>query len=414
MRWFKKQKPVQVAPEGTLIGTDDGFRAIVDDQGTVFPLGADHGVQWWVRYGDDWHQPNGETRQRQTRPGTAPILETTMHIPDGRVIATTWAAAATGPGVITEIRNESAAPIAIAVSPEPAPWSTSPQGKSGVVTVVHGSGMRFVVPGPGAEKAKPEDFPEAERVKAGWDKRFEEIADTQLPGTDLGGFKTQQLVDLFLAEPTPDGACSLSAWGLPTEATRQIAEAAPSPEWLNAAVEHWARHRNLADFTEPRRIDLDQLLRSAGRRTAPTDPQSLANLLAALGEHQAATDLQKQKPAQDVWPRRYGALVEETSKGLALFPDEFSADWYGKDLAVTGLATQWGQFGFALRWHGARPALLWELNPHPETSAVITTPGLDTSFESNKNEGETLLAEPPKVRAVGTVPTARTLSEGKG
>ena len=141
---------------------------------------------------------------------------------------------------------------------------------------------------------------------------------------------------------------------------------------------------------------------------------TLPNLLAALGEHQAATDLQKQKPAQDVWPRRYGALVEETSKGLALFPDEFSADWYGKDLAVTGLATQWGQFGFALRWHGARPALLWELNPHPETSAVITTPGLDTSFESNKNEGETLLAEPPKVRAVGTVPTARTLSEGKG
>jgi hypothetical protein len=39
--------------------------------------------------------------------------------------------------------------------------------------------------------------------------------------------------------------------------------------------------------------------------------------------------------------------------------------------------------------------LLWELNPHPETSAVITTPGLDASFESNKNEGETLLAEPP-------------------
>ncbi len=44
MRWFKKQKATQAAPEGTLIGTDDGFRAVVDDQGTVFPLGADHGV----------------------------------------------------------------------------------------------------------------------------------------------------------------------------------------------------------------------------------------------------------------------------------------------------------------------------------------------------------------------------------
>jgi hypothetical protein len=46
---------------------------------------------------------------------------------------------------------------------------------------------------------------------------------------------------------------------------------------------------------------------------------------------------------------------------------------------------------FAVRWHGARPALLWDAPAGLELSA----PALDPAWSSAEAAGETLLAEPP-------------------
>ena len=42
---------------------------------------------------------------------------------------------------------------------------------------------------------------------------------------------------------------------------------------------------------------------------------------------------------------------------LPAFPDE----WLGRDVEAHHLLTREGRLSFAVRWHGARPALLWEL-----------------------------------------------------
>ena len=50
-----------------------------------------------------------------------------------------------------------------------------------------------------------------------------------------------------------------------------------------------------------------------------------------------------------------------------------------------------GLVSYALRWHGARPALLWDV----PAGVTIRVPAFDTAFESREPQGETLLAEPP-------------------
>ncbi len=55
--------------------------------------------------------------------------------------------------------------------------------------------------------------------------------------------------------------------------------------------------------------------------------------------------------------------VIETPTGLDLLP-AVPAEWYGQPVEVHGVPTAHGTLSFAVRWHGERPALLWELEPH--------------------------------------------------
>jgi hypothetical protein len=63
---------------------------------------------------------------------------------------------------------------------------------------------------------------------------------------------------------------------------------------------------------------------------------------------------------------------------------------------VHDLATTFGRLSYAIRWHGERPALLWELVPHDGVGGVrLTTPALDPSWSSTEAAGEALLAKVP-------------------
>ena len=97
-------------------------------------------------------------------------------------------------------------------------------------------------------------------------------------------------------------------------------------------------------------------------------------------------------------------LVCETSTGLAVcgaLPDE----WLGQNFEVHDAPTRFGHMSYAVRWHGHRPALLWELSPPAAErdadadaararSVTITAPGLDATFSSTESRGEVLLEGP--------------------
>lgn len=85
-------------------------------------------------------------------------------------------------------------------------------------------------------------------------------------------------------------------------------------------------------------------------------------------------------------------LVREDRGGLALcsvVPDS----WLGQSWEVRDMPTAFGRLGFAVRWHGERPAILWELEPHDGINAVeLAVPGLDATWSSSDLRGEALLA----------------------
>ncbi len=60
-----------------------------------------------------------------------------------------------------------------------------------------------------------------------------------------------------------------------------------------------------------------------------------------------------------------------------------------------------GRLSFAVRWHGARPALLWDLAaPEGAGPVLLTCPGLDPTWRSTDPRGEALLAPPDHLTAV--------------
>jgi hypothetical protein len=86
-------------------------------------------------------------------------------------------------------------------------------------------------------------------------------------------------------------------------------------------------------------------------------------------------------------------LVRETPDGglalCSMVPDA----WLGGGIEVHDAPTHHGLLSFAVRWHGDRPALLWELVPHPGVGTVrITAPGLDPEWSSDELRGDALLS----------------------
>jgi hypothetical protein len=67
---------------------------------------------------------------------------------------------------------------------------------------------------------------------------------------------------------------------------------------------------------------------------------------------------------------------------------ELPAAWRGGNLEVHDAPTRRGPVSFAVRWHGARPALLWDVPPGTELRA----PGLDPAWSTSSAQGDALLA----------------------
>ena len=431
---------------GTRVGTDDGFRAVVDDAAAVHLLDRPVWVGWWIGGDDRWYDPAAERAVRQVRPGPAPVLETRLRVAGGDVVATTWAAVAGGPGVVVELANETPVPVAVAVvagsggqvavedrtlsvdgaaactvDREPgrfaladtsaALWAAvtggaasesvppplaSPTGDATgalVVPLLHHQSLRFVVPG-----GDPARLPAADRVAAGWSTRLEGAARIELPDESLQASVSAGLVDLLLAEPVPDVAAQLASWGLVAEAVERIAahHGEDSAGWLRATATCWVLHRRPEPFAD---LPLGDLVAAA--RSEPGAVARLAGLFAARGDDRAATDAASlagslagslAEPEGPLWDlaRR---LARPVDGGLALL-GEVPESWYGQPVEVHDLPTVHGSLSYGVRWHGERPALLWEFEPHDDGPVRLTVPGLDPAFSTTEPTGEALLAAP--------------------
>jgi hypothetical protein len=93
-------------------------------------------------------------------------------------------------------------------------------------------------------------------------------------------------------------------------------------------------------------------------------------------------------------------LVREVGESELAMCSMLPDAWLGQGIEVHDAPTHFGTLSFAVRWHADRPALLWELTPHPDIApgtVRLAAPGLDPTWSTTDLRGETLLApvEPP-------------------
>ncbi|MHB8670782.1 MAG: hypothetical protein ACYDAD_09535 [Acidimicrobiales bacterium] len=138
---------------------------------------------------------------------------------------------------------------------------------------------------------------------------------------------------------------------------------------------------------------------AATAATAPKDEPLLAQVDGLLG---SATSTWTWSDAYGGHSRRATALflslvrdilLTETQDALVLLPT-LSRSWLGQPVEVHDAPTRHGPISFALRWHGERPALLWDLRRHDDGCRRLRAPGLDPAWSTNDPQGEVLLSRP--------------------
>ncbi len=86
------------------------------------------------------------------------------------------------------------------------------------------------------------------------------------------------------------------------------------------------------------------------------------------------------------------SLVAAGRRAGDILPGGLPPTWLGANFEVHGLPTSArASVSFALRWHGDRPALLWEQTGPP---VMLTATAIDAEWRSDAPAGETLLAAP--------------------
>ncbi len=308
-----------------------GVIATVDEHGSV--RRNDAVIEWRVRT-DEWIVPS-DVRARQTRVDIAPIAETAIRVPGGEAVQRAYALGDAARTVVIEVENASPDAIAVGfVVPEgvvcswaPKPARTEPDGLV-VFPVPHRTRVRCAIADAPVDAATLADV---DGVVRAWDRVLDRGMRTELP-VDLQAQVDRARVDALLAPPSAAAFVALEDWGFDDEAASM-----------------WAR------------LGMRER-RSARRRAVETG---------VLGATRAAL------------------IADDTRGVIDLFPG-FRTEWLGQNLAAHDIPLRRGRCSFAVRWHGARPALLWDV----PSGVRLRTPVLDPGFESREPVGETLLAEP--------------------
>ncbi len=84
-------------------------------------------------------------------------------------------------------------------------------------------------------------------------------------------------------------------------------------------------------------------------------------------------------------------VVNDSGSSVDLVPG-FGEAWLGQPVALLRLPTRGGSLSFAVRWHGARPAVLWEMEG--DRPFTLTCSEIDPNWSTTERRGEALLDAP--------------------
>ncbi|MFZ4585241.1 MAG: hypothetical protein ACOYNI_08440 [Acidimicrobiia bacterium] len=384
----------------TAVGTiESGTLARVDACGTIELAALPIALNWWIGADDRWHDATTEVAVRQLSIGDAPVVETRMRVPGGDACARVYATADAEGVVIWEIANDSPSPFAAALVARPAgkrlpsferdelvvyaagrplfefdrrpgevrlpgdpdtatdlPESTRGAAVA-VVPVPHRSFVRVAIT-PGrfgtvdlATVAGPDD------VARAWNAQLRRGLDVELPDARWQSAVQRARAEVLLraaakAVVDADVVVALEDWGFDAEATQAW-------DQLGVLAKRRAAQRSFLDPVDA--FSVVERLATAPEAGPLADPARLLQLVRAV-------------------------LVTEHDDGVDVLP--FLPDaWRGASLDVRNVPTRSGSVSYAVRWHGERPALLWECNDR----VALRAPGLSADWSTVEPAGEALL-----------------------
>ncbi|MDW3217397.1 MAG: hypothetical protein R8F63_02180 [Acidimicrobiales bacterium] len=282
-----------------------------------------------------------------------------------------------------------------------------------VVALPHRQRVRFEVLVEGAFPTRPST---PEDVAAGWRAVTADALTIDVPNADLGEAWSRIVPDLVVLAGSDDpraaaeAAMVLDVAGLLTEADRARATVAAATEAGRlrgadavAAMRAFASRELLAGQESGLAVFADVLAAAAGDAIDGATLEQVARVLDATAPR-AADDARRAagvatgafEPVTSAARAAATVLdhvIDASSTGaIAVLPDVPTA-WRGNNIDVRNCGTANGRVSFSVRWHGPRPALLWER--HGGSDAIeMRCPGLDPSWSTLERAGEALLAEP--------------------
>ncbi len=402
--------------EATLIGvTGSPIRAWVSPCGDVIPWSdSDETLQWFVAAEDRWHVPASEPAVRQRRIEGTPVVETRLRVPEGDAVQRVWSVPDSGGLTVIEVENASALPFAVAfagarVLTERPPADVPihgidlPDGAI-VLPVAHKASIRVAIP------HDPHRFTTwslptlapAMAVVRGWETVVHRASRLVLPDAGLGEAVTAARSDLLLSGPV---AVDTDGVGFLLDVAELGRLGDDADAWMPEIVEPIA---SIARSDDPE-VDLalracERLAVAAGDDRAAGDIARIRERRLRSGRAPRTTTTATQSSFSDLQRREsVGRFVAHVEQCIAdqgrLLPLGIPRRWLGSNFEVHGVPTgPRSTVGFAVRWHGERPAVLWE--QHGPTQ-LLTAPAVDDDWSSDAASGEALWAEPSQPKRIG-------------
>ena len=380
--------------QGRLIGNRGAsWRALVTETGSVVPPDG-RPIDWYVAADDRWHDPKTEPATRQKWYSGYPVAETRVKIPGGDLIQRVYSTADLGGMTVIDFENDSPMPVVVAVTRNDLfttrqPADNPPQGidlpsDSLVIPVGHRASTRVAISHVRPESGRlPEDTPTHQQVVRGWETACDAAGRITVPDHTIVANVARMRSDMLLGVGADHAAIELVRLGETNpDSILQVVDAVQArlKEEKRAKVLRWGtKHLLLAAAWSCVKLGDETAAGDIGAawlRLADRDVQELPNEMPA-------------GLAGIAWIEELLASGSPSGGECQVLAHGVPQTWWGSSFEVHNLpADPFRTVSYAVRWHGARPALLWETGGQP--GLVLS----HRDWHSTDASGEALLPAP--------------------
>ena len=373
-------------------------------------------LRWFIAADDRWYRPSRETTVRQREVSGVPVIETRIKVPGGDAVQRVYGVANFGGAIVVEIYNDSSLPFAVAfdrgdISTMREPSPTGVQGidlpaGSVVFPVGHHATMRAAILINGDSRqisaGELESLPSFEQVERGWLAALQISSRVDVPDLSWSSVLTSQRCKVLLsnsAELAESSDINLLVDLLLDRAERVRLGDKPA-QWVDEVavateriLKQCAKTQSVQWFEERALLGAGMVLNRAGESRGLQDFVSVWSRLAEAGR---ISDLALASPEiagtvrQIAWIE--SQLVAQRRDGvIEICPCGIDKSWLGVNFECHKLlASPEHLISYAVRWHGEKPALLWEIDG--PVGAKVAASAIDRTFSSTEMRGETLLS----------------------